>query len=117
MTKGKWNRPEYQIESALEAKFWYYLFRILIIIGLITGILNTVINYIAISAGNVSYPSESGILYYPYSFIGGFALGALLSLWILIIFLAIIEVVWFIWSIVQYFIKKISLTEKTQYLI
>lgn len=117
MTKGKWNRPEYKIESSLEAKFWYYLFRILVIIGLLTGILNTIINFLAINAGNVSYPSESGILYYPYSFIGGFALGALLSLWGLIIFLAIIEIGWFIRNMLQFVIKKLSSTERIQYLI
>ena len=117
MKKGKWRRPEDQIESKLEEKFWYYLFRILLIIGSISGIINILVNLQAINAGKITYPAESGFLYYPYSFIGGFALGALLSLWILIILLATVEIAWFIHSFIQFIRAKLSSTEKTQYFI
>ncbi|PWI48125.1 hypothetical protein CEE45_08145 [Candidatus Heimdallarchaeota archaeon B3_Heim] len=92
---GKWKRPENQFESSLEQRYWYYLFRILCVIGVISGLLNTIVNIVATNAGT-AYESETHpLLYLPYSFIGGFSLGAVLTLWGLIILFGIYEIVFF----------------------
>ncbi|NHJ40340.1 MAG: hypothetical protein FK731_09940 [Asgard group archaeon] len=109
MTKGKWNRPEDQIESSIEAKYWFYLFRILFITGFIGGIISTIINLIAFNSG-VMTENESGILFLPYSFLAGFVLTAVLILWIIILLFGLIIVAHFFKVLyLKFFAAKSSL--------
>ncbi len=92
---GKWKRPEDQIESSLEQRYWFFLFRILAIIGVIGGVINTVVNIFAVNAGTEYVSETHPLLYLPYSFIGGFSLAAVLTLWGVVILFAFYELYFF----------------------
>ncbi|MHA1973899.1 MAG: hypothetical protein ACTSW1_12955 [Candidatus Hodarchaeales archaeon] len=96
---GKWKRPEDQIESDLERKYWYYFFRVVIAVGLIGGLINTGVNIFAVLNGTAYESATHFLLYIPYSFIGGFALASVLVLWAIVIGMGVFEVLYFVWKI------------------
>ena len=92
---GKWKRPEDRIESFREQRYWFFLFRILGSIGVICGLLNTIINIFAVNAGTAYESATHPLLYFPYSFIGGFSLGVVFTLWGIIILFGLYELFYF----------------------
>ncbi|MFW9992435.1 MAG: hypothetical protein ACFFD4_10340 [Candidatus Odinarchaeota archaeon] len=92
---GKMRKVEDIEESVFEQKFWYILFRVTIGIGTVVGIINVFINAFGVFTGKLDLPDSGILLFLPYSFIGGFALGALILLWLLVVALGVYEIIWF----------------------